>query len=349
MCTRNRVFTMKIQYRLQDNYIEIVRCFGTDSKVVIPESIEGLPVRSVAAYAFSPRKVKEDTDVMEYETENSFLPGEDLLLLAGNEIEEIIFPDTVEEIGGYIFYGCKNLLKLEFSDSLIRIGSGAFTGCGKLSHLTVHLNEGKKSCVKEILGELWQRIDVTFYDRTSCVGELSDTWGINGKREDSEVIRLVFPEHYEEAVENTPARILFTQHHGTGNNYRQCFYERELDYRKYDSLFVLAMAQDRVDVLTDLVFCRLESGYELTEQNRQKYEDYIRRNLQQVVKYLLEQERMKWLELISERKLWNEQVLDEAIEWTSAAGKSELTGYLMNERRRWTAKRPQEKKKRFAL
>ena len=29
--------------------------------------------------------------------------------------------------------------------------------------MNVFLMDGEKSCVKEILGELWQRIDVTFY------------------------------------------------------------------------------------------------------------------------------------------------------------------------------------------
>ena len=73
------------------------------------------------------------------------------------------------------------------------------------THLDVYKRQ-RQSCVKEILGELWQRIDVTF-----CY-----------EQEGRKAV-LVFPEHYEEAVENTPARILFTQHHGSGNNYRQCF------------------------------------------------------------------------------------------------------------------------------
>lgn len=340
---------MKIQYRIRDNYIEIVRCFGNDPKVALPERIAGLPVRSVAGYAFSARKQEEETDVAEYETEDEFLAVGESHLLAGNEIEEIVFPDTVEEIGRYIFYGCKNLLRLEFSDSLTRIGSGAFTGCGKLSGLKVHLYQGKKSCVKEILGELWQRIDVTFCERMSEDENTLITGRGDKKMGVLKVGRLVFPEHYEEAVENTPARILFTQHHGTGNNYRQCFYERELDYRKYDSLFPLAAAQDSVDVLADLVFCRLECGQELTEKNRQMYEMYIRENLSPITKYLLEQDRRKWIELISERRLWSRAALDEAIEWSAAAGRAEMTGYLMNERQNQKEGKPQGRKKRFAL
>ena len=45
-------------------------------------------------------------------------------------------------------------------------------------------------------------------------------------REDGseERAKLIFPEHYEEAVENTPARIVETHYHGSGGDYRQCFY-----------------------------------------------------------------------------------------------------------------------------
>lgn len=305
---------MKIEYRVLDNFIEIVRCFGRDSSVVLPSVIEGLPVRRVAAYTFSARKAEEETDILEFETEDSFLVQEEVQLLAGNAIEEVIFPDTVEEIGNYIFYGCKELLRLEFSDALMHLGSGAFTGCGRISELTVRMRSGRKSCVREILGELWQRINVTFLDQA-------------GRK-----IRLVFPEHYEEAVENTPARILFTQHHGTGNNYRQCFYNQEMDYRKYDRLFPLAVAQESPDVLADMAFCRLECGYELTETGRENYKDYIRENLPEVVGTLIETENLEWLKRISMWKLWKEEGLDEAIHLAAAAGKAEITGYLMNER-----------------
>lgn len=307
---------MKIQYRMEDNFIEIVRCFGNDTKILLPSEIEGLPVRSVAAYAFSARKAKEETDVLEFETEDQFLVRGEEPLLVGNRIEEVVFPDTVEKVGNYIFYGCKELLKLECSDSLMNLGTGAFTGCGKLSELVVHMKSGKKSCVKEILGELWQRIDVIFYNQAE--GE----------------IHLVFPEHYEEAVENTPARILFTQHHGTGNNYRQCFYNKEMDYRKYDELFPLAMAQDGLDVLVDMVFFRLQSGYELTEKSRQNYENYIRENLREIVTNLIKKEEMEWLGLISKQKLWSEEIIGEAVQQAAAEGKAEITGYLMNEQNR---------------
>ena len=261
---------MKIQYRKVNNGIEIVRCFGLESFVVLPDRIEELPVTRVSAYTFSARKREEDTDVLEYRTESDFLSDGEEHLLVGLAVQEVVFPDTVESIGNYIFYGCKALERIEFSDALMDIGSGAFTGCDKLSKLDVHLKAGEKSCVKEILGDLWQRIDVSFY--------YSDR---------NEKIDLVFPEHYEEAVENTPARILFTQHHGSGNNYRQCFTAKVVDFRKYDELFSVARVYDKTELLTDLAFSRLMSGRNLTEKSKKVYESYIVENMQDILQELI--------------------------------------------------------------
>ncbi|HJA66083.1 hypothetical protein B5F07_09890 [Lachnoclostridium sp. An169] len=307
---------MKIHYRENQGKIEIVRCFGNDPEVALPESIGGKPVVRTAPYAFSARKNMEEEDVLVFETEDQRMFGGGERLLAGEAVESVIFPDTMEEIGNYIFYGCRNLRRLSFSDRLRGVGSGAFTGCRELGSLRVNLTEGKKTCVKEILGDLWQRIDVTF---------------LQGERE----IRLVFPEHYEEAVENTPARILFTQHHGSGNNYRQCFYAREMDYRKYDELFYVAKAYDRVNVLSDIAFSRLMYPEDLTEKAEREYEAYIRENENQVLEYLTDAEKMEEMREISRRRLWERDALETAADYAARTGKREILSFLMEEQHRF--------------
>lgn len=306
---------MKLYYRVQGCGIEIIRCLGNDASVLLPEKIHGIPVTKVAPYTFSNYKDEEDTDCKIYETEENLLSEDDIYVLAGEQVEEIIFPDTVCEIGNYIFYGCRNLTKLEFSNSLRQIGSGAFTGCRALSVLKVHMKKGKKSCVKEILGELWQRIDVTFlYEK------------------ENERADLVFPQHYEEAVENTPARMLYTQHHGSGNNYRQCFYNHEMDYRKYDSLFALAKVFDKPEVLADIALKRLRYSYDLAEKSRLLYEGAIRERYREIVEYLITEERFESIRLLSEKHLWDIEMIDYALEIASGKEKTELLSYLMDEK-----------------
>ena len=294
---------MKIHYRVKKNTIEIIRCYGTDSRVVLPEEINGLPVVSAAPYAFSAHKDgEEDTETWESEDVISF--GEERLL-AGEEVQEIVFPDTLKEIGRYIFYGCKKLERLEFSDTLMQVGTGAFTGCSGL---------------KEILGELWQKIDVDFLYENGEAG---------GKR-----AHMVFPEHYDEAVENTPARILFTEYHGSGTNYRQCFYNKELDFAEYDSLFDMAVVMDKLEVLVDMSFGRLRYPWQLSEKAKKQYEDYIRGNLKDIGEYLVESGNLNGLELLSREKLWNREGLEHSIDVVSGKKDMEISAFLMNERSR---------------
>lgn len=333
---------MKIYYREKSGGIEILRYYGIESRVEIPEMIDGKIVISAAPYAFSSHmdENEELKNASVWEIEDGFGFGREEHGLAGNEVEEIIFPDSLREIGRYIFYGCGNLKKLEFSDSLIQIGCGAFTGCHALEKLTVHMKQGKKSGVKEMLGEMWQRIDVTFlYENKNeqtvpeerLAGDIFEIGNVHRTESKCEA-RLVFPEHYDEAVENTPARILYTEYHGSGSNYRQCFYNKELNYQEYDKLFEMAVVMDKLEVLVDMSFGRLEFPYELTEKAREAYREYICKNLSEIAVYLVKQEDIHRLEVISEQKLWTLEGIDAALDCASQRKETEVSAFLMNER-----------------
>ena len=323
---------MKIYYREKSGGIEILRCFGIESRVEIPGMIDDKLVISAAPYAFSSHmdEKEELKNASLWEVSEGLGFGREEHVLAGNDVEEIVFPDTLKEIGRYIFYGCGNLRKLEFSDSLMQIGCGAFTGCHALEKLTVHMRQGKKSGVKEMLGEMWQRIDVNFlYEYEEDGIEKSD---IMHRRENKSEARRVFPEHYDEAVENTPARILYTEYHRSGSNYRQCFYDRKLNYQEYDRLFEMAVAMDKLEVLVDMSFGRLEFPYGLTGNARENYREYIRKNLEDIAEYLVKQEDMHRLEMISSQKLWTLEGIDSALDCASKRKETEVSAFLMNER-----------------
>ena len=323
---------MKIYYREKSGGIEILRCFGMGGRVEIPGMIDDKLVISAAPYAFSHHmdEKEELKNAGLWEVSDGLGFSREEHVLAGNDVEEIVFPDTLKEIGRYIFYGCGNLKKLEFSDSLMQIGCGAFTGCHALEKLTVHMRQGKKSGVKEMLGEMWQRIDVNFlYEYEEDSIEKPD---MMYRRENKSEARLVFPEHYDEAVENTPARILYTEYHGSGSNYRQCFYDKELNYQEYDRLFEMAVAMDKLEVLVDMSFGRLEFPYELTGKARENYREYIRKNMGDIAEYLVKQEDMHRLEVLSSQKLWTLEGIDTALDCASKRKETEVSAFLMNER-----------------
>ena len=68
---------------------------------------------------------------------------------------------------------------------------------------------------------------------------------------------------------------MYTEYHGSGSNYRQCFYDKELNYQEYDRLFEMAVAMDKLEVLVDMSFGRLEFPYELTGKSQGELQGII--------------------------------------------------------------------------
>ena len=48
-------------------------------------------------------------------------------------LTSVSFPDTLDEIGDYAFYGCSSLRQVAFNDGLLKIGNWSFQNCGILS------------------------------------------------------------------------------------------------------------------------------------------------------------------------------------------------------------------------
>ena len=215
---QDNLITAEIRYKMTAKGMMITEYYGADSCVVLPDEIEGETVTALDDYAFA----------------------------RNLEVEEIWLPEALKEVGRYAFYRCRNLKKLILGNQLLDMGGGALTGC-RLEEVEIYFREGKKSCLKSIVEEMRYQIRVSLYGYSwRCCAEKNSTdeW----LRE----VRILFPEHYEEAVENTPARILETHHHGAGGYYRQCFYNRELDYKKYDEMFYHTVAEDTEETAVEL-------------------------------------------------------------------------------------------------
>ena len=174
-------------YEKTDAGIRILRCYGTSSQVAVPSMLDGMPVTELSAYAFA--------ESMEQEPKNS----SGLPCICGTALESLSLPDTIRRLGRYLFYNCTRLSQFSFYSSIAFIGAGAFTGCESLRRLIFYQEKGP-SCLREILQDLKQEVLVDCY--------------LPGEKDLS--YRLVYPEFFEEAIENTPARIISTQRHGMG-------------------------------------------------------------------------------------------------------------------------------------
>lgn len=278
----------EIQYKKEQDAITICGWNKENPVVVIPETIEGLPVKRIGDYGF-----------------------------AETAIEKISLPDTVSEIGRYAFYRCMQLRKLSFSDNLSEIASGAFTRC-QLKKIYIRCTHGRQTNLKKILEE--QRFELDVYI----------TYCIPGEKQEN--AHLIFPEHYEEAVENTPARIVMTHYHGSGGEYRQCVYNKSIDYGEYDSLFGKAKAQENKETAIRISIARLTMPYALGDRARKEYGRFLCENVRTVIQYLLHQEDTDSLNVILNTKIWEEEQINEALDVAAEYENPAFNAVLMNEK-----------------
>ena len=68
--------------------------------------------------------------------------------LCKNAVEEVILPDTVEEIGGCAFYDCRKLKRLHMGAAVRTIGSDAFMNAFSLQTIVLRALAGEKSGIQ---------------------------------------------------------------------------------------------------------------------------------------------------------------------------------------------------------
>ena len=198
-------------------------------------------------------------------------------LFSGKSCQVIRIPSGVRKIGRYGFYNCRDLEQIWFSSDFTDLGSGAFTGCHRIRSLEVQMNS-EQSGLKEILSEVGEELKVHLYGKVEAM--------------------LWFPEYYEEGVENTPARILMTEIHGSGLYYRNCFQGKVFSFLEYDKRFEMARAQETSDFLREMVYGRLHWPTGLTGQAKIQYEHYLKEHMEQIASDFIRQKRgeeLEWL------------------------------------------------------
>ena len=310
---QNNMITAKIRYKMTAKGMMITEYYGADSCVVLPDEIEGEAVTALDDYAFA----------------------------RNLEVEEIWLPEDLKEVGRYAFYRCRNLKKLVLGNQLLDMGGGALTGC-HLTEVEIYFRERKKSCLKSIVEEMRYQIRVSLYGYSWRYDAGEEKNCTNGQMWEA---RILFPEHYEEAVENTPARILETHHHGAGGYYRQCFYNRELDYKKYDEMFYHTIAEDTEETAAELALNRLRFPVELSEKNKNVYEAYIQEHMETVAVYLVKREDIEGIRFLEQKKLWSEAALQAGMDVAAEGNRTESLSVLMDVKKELFPK----KKKTFEL
>lgn len=270
----NGLVSTAFLYQQISDGIRILKCRSLDTIAEVPKTIMGQPVTQLSSYAFSEQKRLE---------EGIWTQGdiEDIPELSKERLTQLYLPAGIRKVGAYAFYNCENLEKLSCYSTTLDWGAGAFTGCTGIRELDIHVTEGQKSCLPEILTELHQTLRVVYH----------------GKEE----ARLIFPEFYEESVENTPARILETHVHGCGHQYRYCFVQSEFQFRGYDSLFPYVKVQEQEELVLELAVNRMRYPYGLTQDHRLVYEEYLSQHMGKAALCTVQKKDIEQLEWLLER------------------------------------------------
>ncbi|MCI9582528.1 MAG: leucine-rich repeat protein [Clostridium sp.] len=292
---------MHILYEETEGGIRVHRCFGKGGRAIIPEQIRGKNVTELGDYVFSDGlrclpagrwwNDEEMADTYAGTDRDSQNAGQ-LPPLCGLAVRTVSLPKTIRRIGRYAFYNCYDLQHLALSSGVRDVGAGAFTGCRNLTQLTIEVTGGERSCFKEVLAELSQELVAQY---------LHMERGSDGQLYPAGEARLLFPAYYEEAVENTPARILETHVHGCGHRYRYAFDGTAFLFREYDRLFPWLLAQDTAQSAALLAIGRLRYPLFLEDEARSAYADYLAGHLEETAACLFKENDMDaWKWLVSE-------------------------------------------------
>ena len=249
----------KLILRRKTDSVTVLHAVTCDSHAVLPDRILVLPVTELGPGAFS-RQADIREDAEEIWISNGALASHPVW--SNETLHTLQLPPTIRAIQNLAFSNCRELSRLELSDSIETWGSGIFSGCCKL--LTFHIHCSGPACsataVWQIARTLTGNLDITVD-------------GSGGP------FRLIFPEYEEYEEENLITQaVLFSFHiSGAGYPYHHCFTGRTLDLFRYDSTWreFMALNYQPLDAVR-IAFWRLFYPVGLLEQHQAAYLQFLR-------------------------------------------------------------------------
>lgn len=114
-------------YTIGEDGAVITGYTGTDTDVVIPDTIEETPVVEIGSNAFYRKDTITSIRIPETVTTIGYRAFRDC-----DSLKEITIPDAVVNIGDEAFCSCNNLVTVHLSQSLVTLGKSAFYECSSL-------------------------------------------------------------------------------------------------------------------------------------------------------------------------------------------------------------------------
>ena len=102
------------KYELSENDAIITSYTGSSTKITIPSTIDGHPVKKIAAHAFDAKRTP-----------------------VGNSLEEVTISEGITTIGDFAFVECTNLKSIKLPESLTSLGDQTFINCSSLISINI--------------------------------------------------------------------------------------------------------------------------------------------------------------------------------------------------------------------
>ncbi len=115
----------------ENQFYEIAAYTGTDSVVVIPDEIDGIPVKRIGTGAFS------GTDVTEVVIPEGVQAIDYAAFRNAHKLKSVNIPDGIETIEAETFVNCTSLESITLPDSVTSIGMQAFCDCNALKSIVI--------------------------------------------------------------------------------------------------------------------------------------------------------------------------------------------------------------------
>ncbi len=113
---------------VQNSYVKITKYTGTETNIIIPDSISDYPVQAIGNGAF------QNSAIVSVELPSTLITIGGSAFKACSSLNSVQFNDGLTTIGTEAFRGCSSLERAELPDSVTEIDTGAFTDCTNLTY-----------------------------------------------------------------------------------------------------------------------------------------------------------------------------------------------------------------------
>ena len=154
------------EYEINDGCVTITKYVGTDSKVVIPDTLDGEPVRYLDEKIFYGRADITSVVIPEGVTE---IPAFAFYKCSG--LTSVTIPEGVVSIGVHAFEECTSLTEVVLPDSVTKLDDFAFNKCSNLR--SIHLPDSVESIGMYSFATCTNLYNVTLSEQLTSIGDMA--------------------------------------------------------------------------------------------------------------------------------------------------------------------------------